>query len=84
MYLCIVWLKIRVFHFQYLCILFKLSRNECERFRFIGGFMLSGLFKDYKVSVCQECYVIFMTTLCLQEQLLSVMCAESDKKNYVM
>ena len=27
---------------------------------------------------------IFMIALCLQEQLLSVMCAESDKKNYVM
>lgn len=40
--------------------------------------MLNGLFKNYKVGVYQECYVIFMTVLCVQEQLLSVMCEESD------
>jgi hypothetical protein len=43
--------------------------------------MLNGLFKNYKVGVCRECYVKFTTALCLQEQLLSVMCGESDK-NY--
>jgi len=36
---------------------------------------------NYKVGVYQECYVIFLTVLCLQEQ-LSVMCEESDKKYY--
>jgi hypothetical protein len=83
MYLCIVLLKIHLCHFQYLCIQFKLivGWNECAKFWFISGFMLNGLFKNYKVGVCQECYVIFMTVLCLQEQ-LSVMCEESDKTKY--
>jgi hypothetical protein len=45
------------------------------------GFMLNGLFKNYSLGVRQECYVIFMIVLCQQEQLLSVMCEESDK-NY--
>jgi len=44
--------------------------------------MLNGLFKNYKVGIYQECYVIFLIALCQQEQLLSVMCAESDKKYY--
>jgi hypothetical protein len=82
MYFCIVWLKIYLCHFQYLCILFKLivGWNECAKFWFISGFMLNGLFKNHKVYVYQERYVIFMTALSLQEQLVSIMCEESDKK----